>query len=59
MLTECQTVSLLIKKAGMIENIFQTQLLIKPYSEMDCKVFFQRTPSSMYHTYSLKDSVSL
>ena len=36
-LTKCQTVSLLIKKAGMILNIFQTKLLIKPFSEMDCK----------------------
>ena len=58
-LTKCQTVSLLIKKAGMILNIFQTKLLIKPFSEMDCKVFFQWTLSSVYDTYSLKDGVSL
>ena len=59
MLTKCQAVSLLIKKAGMILNIFQTQLLIKPFSEMDCTVFLQWTPSSVYDTYSLKDGVSL
>ena len=59
MLTKCQTVSLLIKKAGMILNILQTQLLMKPFSEMDCKVFFQWTPSSVYDTYSLNDGVSV
>ena len=51
MLTECQTVSLLIKKAGMIENIFQTQLLIKPFSEMDCKVFFLSKETVIHVSY--------
>ena len=42
----------------MILNMFQTQSLINPCSGLDFKVFFQWTPSSVYYTYSLKDSMS-